>query len=100
MYQSTDEFLSMYFNALRSKENLKVIMNQGNLQIFCRIHRTFSWMKDSLSIFWLKPVAVMKSDLKANNVFIADSEYSSFILLSCTASPGIIVRPNLMSYNS
>ena len=74
-------------------------MNQGNLRSFRRIHQTLSWMKDSLSIFWLQLVAVMKSDLRANNVFIAGSEYScSFILLSCTASPDI-VRPNLMSYN-
>ena len=78
-------------------------MNQANLRNFFRIYpltTLSSWMKDSFSIFWLQPVAVMKSDLRANNVFIADSEYSSFILLSYTASPGIIVRPNLMSYNS
>ena len=80
----------MYFNALRSKENPKVIMNQGNLRIFRRIHQTLSWMKDSLSIFWLQLVAVMKSDLRANNVFVADSEYSSFILLSCIASPDVL----------
>ena len=30
MYQSTDEF-PMYFNALHSKENPRVIMNQANL---------------------------------------------------------------------
>lgn len=33
MYQSTDEF-PMYFNALHSKENPRVIMNQANLRNF------------------------------------------------------------------
>ena len=92
MYQSTDEF-PMYFYALHSKENLRVIMNQANLRSFFRIYpltTLSSWMKDSFSIFWLQPVAVMKSDLGANNVFIADWEYKqgarhALILLSCMA---------------
>ena len=89
MYQSTDEFLCILMPSAPKKIQ-KSSWIKANLRIFRRIHQTLSWMKDSLSIFWLQLVAVMKSDLRANNVFVADSEYSSFILLSCIASPDVL----------